>query len=90
MPNLASDVKSLLIELSSGSKYEYIIGLNTGLAKIAYSVLNMIYPLLGSWNDSLWSFKVLMLLGVHVQTFECAKHMYEEGGRHLALAWTLT
>ena len=31
-----------------------------------------------------------MLLGVHVQTFECAKHMYEEGGRHLALAWTLT
>ena len=43
MPNLVSAVKSLLIELSSGSKYEYIIGLNTGLAKIAYSVLNMIY-----------------------------------------------
>ena len=26
MPNLVSDVKSLLIELSSGSKYEYIQG----------------------------------------------------------------
>ena len=36
MSNLVSAVKSLLIELSSGSKYEYIIGLNTELAKIAY------------------------------------------------------
>ena len=36
MSNLVSAVKSLLIELSSGTKYEYIIGLNTELAKIAY------------------------------------------------------
>ena len=36
MSNLVSAVKSLLIELSPGSKYEYIIGLNTKLAKIAY------------------------------------------------------
>ena len=43
MSNLVSAVKSLLIELSSGSKYEYIIGLNTELAKIAYSVLNIIH-----------------------------------------------
>ena len=43
MSNLVSAVKSLLIELSSGTKYEYIIGLNTELAKIAYSVLNIIY-----------------------------------------------
>ena len=43
MSNLVSAVKSLLIELSPGTKYEYIIGLNTKLAKIAYSVLNMIY-----------------------------------------------
>ena len=35
MSNLVSAVKSLLIELSSGTKYEYIIGLNTELAKIA-------------------------------------------------------
>ena len=34
--------------------------------------------------------KCWMLLGIHVQTFEYAKHMDEEGGRHLALAWTLT
>ena len=38
MSNLVSAVKSLLIELSSGTKYEYIIGWNTELAKIAYSV----------------------------------------------------
>ena len=38
MSNLVSAVKYLLIELSSGTKYEYIIGLNTELAKIAYSV----------------------------------------------------
>ena len=43
MSNLVSAVKSLLIELSSGTKYEYIIGLNTELAKIAYSALNIIY-----------------------------------------------
>ena len=41
MSNLVSTVK--LIELSSGTKYEYIIDLNTELAKIAYSVLNIIY-----------------------------------------------
>ena len=38
MSNLVSAVKYLLIELSSGTKYEYIIDLNTELAKIAYSV----------------------------------------------------
>ena len=38
MSNLVSAVKSLLIELSSGTKYEYIIDLNTELVKIAYSV----------------------------------------------------
>ena len=38
MLNLVSSVKVLLIELSSGTKYEYIIGLNTELANIAYSV----------------------------------------------------
>ena len=43
MSNLVSAVKSLLIELYSGAKYEYIIGLNAELAKIAYSVLNIIY-----------------------------------------------
>ena len=43
MSNLVSGVKSLLIKLSSGTKYEYIIGLNTKLAKVAYSVLNKIY-----------------------------------------------
>ena len=43
MSNLVSAVKSLLIELSCGTKYEYVIGLNTELAMIAYSVLNMIY-----------------------------------------------
>ena len=43
MSNLVSAVKCLLIELSSGAKYEYIIDLNTELAKIAYSVLNIIY-----------------------------------------------
>ena len=44
MSNLVSAVKSLLIELSSGTKYEYVIqGLNTELSKIAYSVLNIIY-----------------------------------------------
>ena len=43
MSNLVSAVKSLLIDLYSGTKYEYIMGLNTNLAKIAYSVLNMIY-----------------------------------------------
>ena len=42
MSNLVSAVKSLLIKLSTGTKYEYIIGLNTELAKIAYSVLNKI------------------------------------------------
>ena len=43
MSNLVSAVKSLLIELSSVTKYEYVIDLNTELAKIAYSVLNIIY-----------------------------------------------
>ena len=43
MSNLVSAVKSLLIELSSGTKYEYIIDLNTELIKIAYSVLNITY-----------------------------------------------
>ena len=43
MSNLVSAVKSLLIELSSGTKYEYIIGLNTELSKIAYSILNIVY-----------------------------------------------
>ena len=38
MSNLVSAVKSLFIELSSGTKYEYIIGLNAKLGKIAYSV----------------------------------------------------
>ena len=38
MSNLVSAVKSLLIELSSGTVNEYIIGLNTKLANIAYSV----------------------------------------------------
>ena len=41
--NVVSAVKSLLIELSSGTKYEYVIDLNAELVKIAYSVLNMIY-----------------------------------------------
>ena len=41
--NLIPAVKSLLIELSSGTKYEYIIGLNTELAENAYSVLNIVY-----------------------------------------------
>ena len=41
--DLVSAVKSLLIELSSDTKYEYIIGLKTELAKIAYSVLNIKY-----------------------------------------------
>ena len=31
------------------------------------------------------SVKVLMLLGIHVQTFEYATHVDEEVGRHLAL-----
>ena len=90
MPNLVSAVKSLLIELSSGSKYEYVIGLNTGLAKIAYSVLNMLYT--HYWDLGMIVFEALKCwcCWAHVQTFECAKHMYEEGGRHLALAWTLT
>ena len=35
MSNWVSAVKSLLIELSSGTKYEYIIDLNTELVKIA-------------------------------------------------------
>ena len=43
MSNLVSAAKSLLTELSSGTKYEYIIGLKTELARIAYSVLNIIY-----------------------------------------------
>ena len=43
MSNLVSAVKSLLIELSSGSKYEYIIGLDIELAKIAHSILNIIH-----------------------------------------------
>ena len=43
MSNLVSAVKSLLIELSSGTKYEYVIDLNTESAKIAHSVLNIIY-----------------------------------------------
>ena len=43
MSNLVSAVKSQLIKLSSGTKYEYFIGLNTKLTKIAYSVLNIIY-----------------------------------------------
>ena len=40
--NLLSAVKSLLIELSSGTKYEYIIGLNIKLEKDSFSVLNII------------------------------------------------
>ena len=43
MSNLVSAVKSLLIELSFGSKYEYIIGLDIELAKIAHSILNIIH-----------------------------------------------
>ena len=43
MSNLVSTVKSLLIELSSDTKYEYVIGFTTQLAKIAYSVINIIY-----------------------------------------------
>ena len=38
MSYLVSAVKSLLIELSSGTKYEYIIDLNAERVKIAYSV----------------------------------------------------
>ena len=43
MSNLVSAVKSLLIELSSGTKYEYIIDLHAEFVKIAFSVLNIIY-----------------------------------------------
>ena len=97
MSDLVSAVKSLLIELSSATKYEYIIGLNVELAKMAYSVLNIIYAhywvpatiiivIYRSWNDSLWGFKVLMLLQIHVQIFEYATHVDEMGDRHLALA----
>ena len=43
MSNFVSAVKSLLIELSSGTKYEYNIGLNKKLAKIAFTVFNIIY-----------------------------------------------
>ena len=43
MSNSVSAVKSLLIELSSATKYEYIIDLNTELAKTAYIVSNIIY-----------------------------------------------
>ena len=80
MWNLVSAEKSLLIELSSVTKYECIVGLTAELAKIAF--LNIIH--------SLWSSKVLVLLGIHVQTFVYARHMYKERGRHLALGWILT
>ena len=99
MSNLVSAVKFLLINLSSGTKSEYIIGSNTVLAKVAYSVLNIIFT--HYWVPATLLYKFLdrgitvfealkMLLGIHVQTFEYVWHMDEEGGRHLALAWTLT
>ena len=60
MSNLVSAVKSLLIELSSGTKYN-IYPLS--------GASNIIIIISRSWNDSFWSSEVLMLLGIHVQTF---------------------
>ena len=62
-------VKALLIELFSGTKYEYIIGLNTELAKIAYSVLNIIYT--HHWAPATLSYQFLDLGITVFEALQC-------------------
>ena len=70
-----------------GDQYQATQTPNTVCKTYASNITILIYR---SWNDSIWNSKALMLPRMHVQTVGYATHMYEEGGRHRAMAGTLT